>query len=120
MTSPWPWPSFTPDEIRCKGTGKLYILPEAMDALQLARDIVGLPFHINSAYRSPEHNKAVGGAKNSYHVRGMAFDISLRNHDRSLLLAALKSAGFKGIGHYDTFIHADIRPGAPVVFDRRH
>lgn len=29
---------------------------------------------ITSGYRSPAHNAAVGGAPNSYHVQGLAFD----------------------------------------------
>ena len=118
-TDSWPWPNFSPDEIRCRGTGRLIVKPEAMDALQMARDIVGKPLHINSGYRSPEYNKQVGGVPNSYHTQGMAFDISLRNIDRYELVAALRKAGFTGIGHYPTFVHADIRPGLPVTFDRR-
>src|SRR5690606_27853353 len=31
---------------------------------------------ITSARRSPERNKAVGGAPNSYHLRGQAFDLT--------------------------------------------
>lgn len=30
--------------------------------------------HVNSAYRSPEVNAAVGGAKNSQHMLGLACD----------------------------------------------
>lgn len=45
----------------------------AKDTLEAARAIVG-PMHINSAYRSPEVNKAVGGAPTSQHQKGQAAD----------------------------------------------
>jgi zinc D-Ala-D-Ala carboxypeptidase len=35
----------------------------------------GLPIHVNSGYRSPALNAAVGGAKNSMHLNGLAADI---------------------------------------------
>lgn len=40
------------------------------------REAYGKPIRVNSGYRSPELNKAVGGAKNSHHVLGMAADIT--------------------------------------------
>lgn len=43
--------------------------------LEPIRELWGCPIHINSAYRSPEVNKAVGGSKNSQHVLGQAADI---------------------------------------------
>ncbi|WP_418308481.1 YcbK family protein, partial [Parasutterella sp.] len=43
--------------------------------LEEIRDEFGKPIVVNSGYRSPEHNKNIGGAKNSYHVKGMAADI---------------------------------------------
>ena len=75
--------------------------------LQEARSAVKLPFIINSAYRTPEYNAAVDGSPNSMHLTGQAFDISLDNHDKFLLLAALRDAGFTGFGGYTNFIHAD-------------
>jgi uncharacterized protein YcbK (DUF882 family) len=41
--------------------------------LQPIRDMVGI-VTINSGYRSPALNKAVGGAKNSQHLTGQAVD----------------------------------------------
>ena len=37
------------------------------------------PIYITSGYRSPELNKKVGGAKTSYHLRGMAADITAKS-----------------------------------------
>src|SRR5688572_1843491 len=33
---------------------------------------------VTSTYRSPEHNRRVGGVANSYHLRGRAIDIARR------------------------------------------
>lgn len=40
------------------------------DLLEMLREKFGKAIYINSGYRSPEHNAAVGGVKNSYHVQG--------------------------------------------------
>ena len=43
--------------------------------LETIRGAAGCSLHINSGYRSPEHNAAVGGAHNSQHLSGNAADI---------------------------------------------
>jgi zinc D-Ala-D-Ala carboxypeptidase len=43
--------------------------------LENIRTAYGKPIHINSGYRSPELNKAVGGVPTSEHQYGMAADI---------------------------------------------
>ena len=80
-----------------------------LDMLDSAREQAGIPFHINSAYRSPEHNAKVGGKKNSSHLRGLAVDISVKDsRTRFIVLHALMSVGFNRIGVADTFIHVDL------------
>lgn len=111
----WKWKYFTPAEIACRGTGKLLVDEEAMNALQKARELMGKPFVINSAYRSPEHNKRIGGAPLSRHVKGQAFDIATRRNgkllfDRKELFQACLKAGFRGFGFYENFLHVDTRP----------
>lgn len=44
---------------------------------QPLRDHVKQPIRVNSGYRSPEVNRAVGGARDSQHMRGQAADITL-------------------------------------------
>ena len=46
--------------------------------LDPVRERWGVPIYVNSGYRCPELNKLVGGAPNSYHLRGMAADITSR------------------------------------------
>lgn len=106
MTS-WRWRNFTRNELACKGTGTFVMNEVALDKLQAMRDIVGKPFNITSAYRSPEHNKKVGGAPQSMHLQGRAFDISTQNHDKQELYDAAVQAGFTGFGFYKTFLHVD-------------
>lgn len=40
------------------------------------REAYGKPIYVNSGYRSPKLNKAVGGAKTSQHMTGEAADIT--------------------------------------------
>lgn len=44
------------------GHGKLLVNAPALDKLQALHDQLGKPVIVRSAYRSPEHNRAVGGA----------------------------------------------------------
>lgn len=110
----WPWKNFTPQEMASRGDGSIHISIELMDKLTLLRGRVKGPLIVNSAYRDPKHNVAVGGASNSFHVRGMAADISMSNHDPEAFTDAVVMAGFGGIGHYPpgkgNFIHVDVGP----------
>lgn len=47
----------------------------ACEVLQPLRDAWGQPLKVNSAYRSLLVNTRVHGARNSYHLRGLAADI---------------------------------------------
>ena len=51
------------------------LIDKVLDPL---RERWGVPIYVNSGYRCPELNKKVGGAPNSYHLRGMAADITSR------------------------------------------
>ena len=104
---PWRWRDFSPDELACRCCGERYVDPDFMDRLQAARDRVGRPFHIHSAHRCTLHNARVGGAPLSQHLK-LAVDIGLAGHNRHGLHAALREAGFRGFGFYQTFIHADL------------
>jgi len=66
---------------------------------------------IGSAYRSPIANAAAGGAKDSLHLAGKAFDCTniegRSTQIRFMNLAYL--AGFRGFGSYRGFTHIDTR-----------
>lgn len=108
----WRWKNFSPAEIACRGTGQLKLHPEAMDKLQALRKRLGKPLILRSAYRSPEHNRAVGGAPRSKHMEGTAFDIAMANHDPVAFEAAAREVGFQGFGYYPRsgFMHIDLGP----------
>ncbi len=108
----WRWRNFSPAEIACRGTGQLKIHADALDKLQALRDRLGKPLIVRSAYRSPEHNRRVGGAARSKHMDGTAFDIAMSNHDPAAFEAAARAVGFLGFGFYprSNFIHIDLGP----------
>jgi len=108
----WRWANFSPRELACKGTGRLLVDEVALDALQRLRDELGRPIIVVSAYRSPEHNRKVGGAKNSLHMQGCAFDIRMDNHNPWEFEMAAKKSGFRGFGYYPRtgFMHVDTGP----------
>jgi len=95
----WRWKNFSPAEIACRGSGSLLLNEEALDKLQALRDWIGKPLIVRSAYRSPEHNRAVGGAPRSKHMDGTAFDIAMANHDPMAFEAAARAVGFLGFGY---------------------
>jgi uncharacterized protein YcbK (DUF882 family) len=79
-----------------------------LNQLDDARSIAGVPFIINSGYRSVSHNVVVGGKIGSSHTKGCAADIKVMNSlHRFLILNALINVGVTRIGIGDTFIHAD-------------
>jgi hypothetical protein len=108
----WPYPSFSPRELACKGTGELVIDDHAMGLLQNLRNRLGKPLVLTSAYRSASHNKRVGGAKRSKHLEAIAFDVRMENHDPHEFEAAARAAGFTGFGYYPKsgFMHIDTGP----------
>jgi hypothetical protein len=110
--SDWRWKSFSPREIASKGEGEILIDDQALDKLQALRDALGKPLVLTSAYRSPAHNKRVGGAKNSRHMQGDAFDVRMENHDPHEFESAARTAGFTGFGYYPKsgFMHVDTGP----------
>lgn len=78
--------------------------------LNKARRMAGLPFVLNSAYRSVDHEKSMNRTGNSYHTKGRAVDIRcLDGNSRAVIVKALLDAGFHGIGISNKFIHVDDR-----------
>lgn len=55
----------------------------AIELLQPIRDAWKSPIIVNSAFRSEQVNKAVGGVKNSQHRLGEAADITIGGKDRN-------------------------------------
>lgn len=69
---------------------------------------------VTSTYRSPEHNRRVGGVANSYHLRGRAIDIARRpGVTHSQIAAAYRNAGYSLAESLDEGDHTHIAFGAP-------
>ena len=90
-----------------------------LELLDEARKIAGIPFVINSGYRTKKHNSAVGGKLDSAHMDGMAADIKCEDsHSRFIIDGALRKVGFTRIGFAKTFVHVDNDESKPqdIIF----
>ena len=83
--------------------------------LQVLRDAIGKTITINSAYRSSDYNKKIGGVKDSQHLKGNASDITVKGmtpKEVAKIIEGLIASGKMqqgGIGIYPNFTHYDIR-----------
>ena len=73
--------------------------------LQPLRDNWGKPLHINSGYRGPELNRAVGGKPTSQHVKGEAGDVACDKPVELARLAAAMCLPYDQMILYPTFVH---------------
>ena len=112
--------NFSLSEFDCKDGSELptALLPNVLDLadnLQVLRDYLGVPISINSAYRSLEHNRKIGGSTSSQHLLAKAADIVVKSKTPEQVANIIKfliSEGKMtqgGLKAYDTFTHYDIR-----------
>jgi uncharacterized protein YcbK (DUF882 family) len=73
-----------------------------INVLEKIRTEYGMPILITSGYRTPEHNKKVGGVANSQHVCGEACDFTGRDFRR--LLRIIDELDEYGLLNYDQMI----------------
>ena len=84
-----------------------------LTVLQPLRDAWGEPLHINSGYRCPKLNAAVGGAATSQHVKGEAADIKAPNPIKLAQLAYDLGLPYDQMIIYPTFVHFSHKKGGP-------
>ena len=77
--------------------------------LQPLRDAMGKPMRINSAYRGPEANAAVGGSKTSQHMTGEAADVEFDGFDNKKLAQKIVDMKLP----FDQLILEFYKPGDP-------
>jgi zinc D-Ala-D-Ala carboxypeptidase len=95
----------SPDEV---GSGKK-MDKEFLEKLDYARHNAGIPFKINSGYRTEARNTLVGGRFGSSHKKGLAADIGYTgSRQRYLILSALMDVGINRFGIAKTYIHCDV------------
>jgi len=84
-----------------------------LQKLEAAREIAGIPFRINSGYRTQEHHNAIykklgKEPTKSAHLIGKAADIHCTDsRSRFIIISALLDAGISRMGISSTFIHCD-------------
>lgn len=104
--------NFKVKEFACKdGSDPIFISPDLVEVLQKIRDHFGKAVTINSAYRTPTHNKKEGGATHSQHLYGTAVDIRISGVTPKQVAdyAEKLLSGRGGIGIYSNFTHVDVR-----------
>ena len=109
--------NFQYKEFDCHGQGccSTTIIDEKLvEYVQRIRDHFGKPVTITSSYRCEVHNRRVGGATKSYHMRGQAADIVVQGVSSREVAKYAESIGILGIGLYETskdgyFTHIDTR-----------
>ena len=106
---------FKAKELACKcGCNVNSMEHEFMGMLEELRVKLGRPVYITSGFRCPQHNKAVGGSTQSYHLKGRASDIVCSNAaERYEVVGAAIKIGFSGIGIDKGFVHVDNRNSQP-------
>lgn len=83
----------------------LYLITEVLQPL---RERLQKPIIVTSGYRSLALNKAIGGVKNSQHLKGQAADIHVPSMSISDLFNFIKDSGIEYdqlINEYDQWIH---------------
>ena len=104
--------NFKVKEFACKdGSDPIFISQELVEVLQKIRTHFGKPVTINSAYRTPTHNKREGGATYSQHLYGTAADIVVSGVQPKEVAKYAETllSGTGGIGIYGGFTHVDVR-----------
>ena len=95
------------------GICNVIVTPEVRDAvkalvlevLEPLRTKWGGPLHVNSGYRCPDLNKAVGGVPTSQHQKGEAADIKADNPLELARLAMVLGLPFDQMILYPSFVH---------------
>lgn len=83
--------------------------------LEILRSHLQAPIRITSGYRSPDHNRRVGGARQSQHLLAKAADMQIEGYTPAQVYCAIEQLiktgkmAQGGMGLYPTFVHYDIR-----------
>jgi len=104
--------NFRVHEFACRdGSDAVFLSDKLVNILQAIRSHFGQPLTVTSGYRTPAHNKNVGGVEGSLHLFGMAADIQVAGVSPEDVAdyAETLLPGTGGIGRYRDFTHVDVR-----------
>ena len=116
---------FTPSETSCKCGCGLDIAPETRAVANKVRVAWGSPVVVTSGARCEAHNRAIGGAKRSAHLEGLALDLRpAKGSIEAFQEFCVRHAEEWGVrvedpGSTPMWTHIDLRPvpkGASRVF----
>lgn len=128
------WPDFSPEEVLSPDGLKLVhnhgvftLQHAALDKLQEFRNhlkrriIVNTGPHKRRGWRSIKENFDLNRYNFSFHVAGVAFDITVEGMTPEEVKDEALAFGYTGIGVYKTFTHLDTRSviDGPIVWDGR-
>jgi uncharacterized protein YcbK (DUF882 family) len=104
-------PHFKLREFQCRCCGLVKLSAELLAKLEELRDKWGAPLVLTSGYRCAPHNRAVGGASSSLHLKGAAADISANPQAQAILRGLAESIGFTEVicGNKRNYIHVAIK-----------
>ncbi len=103
--------SATADKLGINNNIPLSIIPNLEilinQVLDPIREYMNEPIYVNSGYRCPLLNKAVGGVAGSQHVLGQAADITTRSRENNLIMERYieENLVFDQMIIYKNFIH---------------
>lgn len=94
----------------CKESGHNTFIIDSLllDKLQEVRDELNKPVIINSGFRCPTHNRAVGGKITSSHLKGKAADVAILGSPFRYEILSIFLTKFNRIGIGSDFIHVDV------------
>lgn len=107
--------SATADKLGINNSIPLSIIPNIEvlinQVLDPIREYMNEPIYVNSGYRCPLLNKAVGGVAGSQHVLGQAADITTKSRENNLIMERYieENIVFDQMIIYKNFIHISYR-----------
>ena len=88
-------------------------MQSAAEGMELVRDLLGLPVRVNSWFRCPELNIAIGGSAKSAHMDGWAIDFTCAGYGTPLSICrAIQSSDirFDKLIFEGTWVHISFHP----------
>jgi len=116
-------PNFTLEEMTASETAERHGIDNTPDNdvlmnlrrlalfLEEVRNVVGMPLRINSAFRSVDANRLVGGKPTSQHCKGVAADLKVKGMTPNEVVSAIIKAGLpydQVIREFDSWTHVSI------------